>query len=571
MPYKKYGVLCLLVWSTTTLPFSGKSFLTYRPQQIATYDTYIPDPDAEKQRRISTTVGYSQSFDNDALNCYFFGANNLTFSGSRSTNRNTTSDILADYFGLPTDFKSTMSFRPRIQNIIADFDLYYLFSKDSTGWFLHGNTAVVGTTWKLNPCETIINPGTLAYPAGYMSNERMEVAALPQKALDVLQDGRIFGDLRLPLSYGRIKNEQHKTKFADVLIAVGYIFVNNDNHAASVDLNVTVPTGTRSNARNLFEPQIGNGHHWAIGAHAIGKQYLVHGAGDDYNFALQGSVNLQHLFKTTMKRSYDLKKSGPGSRYMLVEDMIERVSIAQGFDTNTPPSTLLQNQYITRLLYAIDVTTLDSTIKIDLQADIKAQAMLHYRHYDFTLGYNLWSRSKEKLVCRELLSHQSYGVKGDAQLYGFLEAGPGFEIPIPGNATQSQATIHAGQGITPNTLNNFINANADNAALMYNAGSPMTQTKINSVTGTGVTSLAQINGSNQAIVLTDADIDEHSGLSGRALSQTMYGQIDYKRSTQNNCDTTVSLGGQAEFASNINFKKSAVSQWAAWIKCSIDY
>jgi hypothetical protein len=152
-----------------------------------------------------------------------------------------------------------------------------------------------------------------------------------------------------------------------------------------------------------------------------------------------------------------------------------------------------------------------------------------------------------------------------------LEIGPGFEIPIPGNATQSQATIHAGQGPIPNTLNNFINANADNAALMYNVGAPLAQTKVNSLTGTGATVLAQVNGSDQAIVLTDADIDEHSGLSGHALSQTIFGQIDYKTSTRNNCNTTVSIGGQAEFAAQTHFKKSAVSQWAVWAKCSIDY
>ena len=248
--------------------------------------------------------------------------------------------------------------------------------------------------------------------------------------------------------------------------------------------------------------------------------------------------------------------------------MIGNLTMTEDFSP-TPFADPVDNVYITRLLYVIDATTLDSKIKINAQADIDAKLAFKYNSFSFNIGYNLWVRSAEKLVSRDCLQHNFYGIKGDAQVYGFIPAGPSFTITIPINATQSQATIHKPQG-NGNTTDNFVNNNADNDALLYNVSTPIQQTDFNSSVNTGITSLAQTNGSNQAILVTDADINNCSGLSPRALTNKIFGSIEYDFDV---CDMQpyLLLGGEAEFASKVDGVKTAISQWGVWIKGGVSY
>ncbi len=572
MKHAKYFLLALLIWSSAAhAGFTGKSFLTYRSQGFNLARSVSGWEKSETCHNASVAVEYTRSFDGDAINKYFFGCNEcnqLIFSGSRYENRGK-NDILADYFGLPTDFKSVINFSPRIQNVITDFDFYWNLSGEPTGFNLRVDVPLAYSKWTLDPCETVISSGTLAYPAGYMSNSRIEHDQLEKGALPVLRGCSTFGDLTYPLQYGRIVDSQHATKFADVLVALGYTFVCRPKGRFGADVHVVIPTGTRSHAKNLFEPQIGNGHHWALGVSLTGCYNFIGDEDSDWRVSASIDAYIQHLFKTTQLRSYDLKKNGCGSRYVLLEDMISRVSIAQGFSP-TPLENLLDNQYITRLLYAIDATTLASTIKIDVQADLVAKFTAHYHNWNFDLGYNFWARSKEKLVSRACLNHKFYGVKGDAQIYGFLEINPEFEIPIPLNATQSQSTLHAGQG-NGNTTDNFVNNNADNPALMFNVGMPVAQTKLDSLTGTGATSLEQVNGSDQAIILSDNDINNCSGLSPRALSNKVFGSVGYTVDYWPRVTCFFSLGGEGEFGMKTDGVKTAISQWGVWVKGSVNY
>jgi hypothetical protein len=570
MKYIKY-LLALIIWSTTAFGFTGKSFMTYRSQGFNLARSVSGWEKSETEHNASVAVEYTRSFDPSAINKYFFGCNEcnqLIFSGSRFENRGK-NDILADYFGLPTDFKSVVNFSPRVQNVITDFDFYWNLSGRPTGFNLRIDVPLAYSKWTLDPCETVISSGTLAYPAGYMSNARIEHDQLKKGALDVLSGCQTFGDLTYPLQYGRIVDSQHATKFADVLVALGYTFISQPHGRFGADVHVVIPTGTRSHARNLFEPQIGNGHHWALGVSLTGCYNFIGDEDSDWSVSASIDAYIQHLFKTTQLRSYDLKKSGCGSRYVLLEDMISRVSITQGFSP-VPLESLLDNQYITRLLYAIDATTLASTIKIDVQADIVAKFTAHYHNWNFDLGYNFWARSKEKLVSRECLNHKFYGVKGDAQIYGYLILGPGFEIPLPLNATQSHATLHAGQG-NGNTTDNFVNNNADNAALTYNVGAPVAQTTPASLSGTGATSLEQVNGSNQAIILSDNDINNCSGLSPRALSNKVFGSVGRTVDYWPRVTCFFSLGAEGEFGMKTDGVKTAISQWGVWAKGSVNY
>ena len=72
------------------------------------------------------TPEYSSSFRPNHLTECFFGRDyfcrcdeGLTITGSRVADRNDQLDWLADYFGLPTDFQSRVTFSPSVDNIIV--------------------------------------------------------------------------------------------------------------------------------------------------------------------------------------------------------------------------------------------------------------------------------------------------------------------------------------------------------------------------------------------------------------------------------------------------------------------
>jgi hypothetical protein len=567
----------LLVHSGMYASFTNHSFMTYRSQgqnlarNVAGWQSLRTDVyNGDAQGNVSIAVEYDQAFNTGAINKYFFGSDCMTFSGSLAPYRGEC-DIMADYFGLPTDFQSVVSFAPQMHNVIFDFDFYWNLDCLIKGFNLRFYLPVAYTRWALNPCETVINPGTLSYPAGYMSTGIIDVADLKKGALDVLSHCQTFGDLVHPIQYGRLDAcPQHATKVADILVALGYTFVRHRAGLIGINLQAIIPTGTFSHARTLFEPQIGNGHHWALGGGITARYDIIDNDTHDLKLSACLDASIQHLFKATEVRSYDLTNNGPGSRYMLLENMGAGISNAIGFST-TPLVDIAVNEYLTQLSYVIDATTLDSKIKINVQGDVVAKLTLDYRNWNFDLGYNFWGRSHETLVSRTCMNHKYYGIKGDAQVYGFLSPAMDIFLDIPANATQSNATLHAGQGVG-NTNNNFVNINADNAGLLYDVGFiPIQQTTPDSLSGTGAIEIDQINGSNQAIVLTDADINNCSGLSARAYTNKVFGSAAYTWADCKHVKPYVSLGAEGEFAGSEDCVKTAISQWGVWVKGGFNY
>ena len=564
-----YFILAFL-WYNAAYSFSGKSFMTYRSQGFNFARNNSGWLERCLENNVSVTVEYGKAFDACAIDNYFFGAQELIFSGSRRTDRRA-QDILADYYGLPTDFKSSLRFSPEIKNVTVDFDFYRLLDcGDGKRFYLRMNAPVVRSTWALNPCETVIDPGVLDYPAGYMSKEIIKRYQLKNGALDVLSGAQKFGDLTLPLRYGRIARcAQSLTKLSDIFVEIGYLAVCKPCAELAVGVHVVAPTGTTPHAVTLFEPQIGNGHHWACGGSLTSRYDFVQSAVRNFIFSGHLDAYVQHLFKKMQKRSYDLIPNGPGSRYMLLMDMILPFSVNEGFSP-TIFTDLIEQQYATRLLYVSDVTTLDSGIKINVAVDVVAKFSVTWCQWYAEVGYNLWARSAETLTGRDALQHDFYGIKGDAQLYGFIDIGPGVpSISLPLNATQSQATVHAPQP-NGNTTNNFINSNADNASLIYNVGSPLAQTTLESLVNTGAISLAPVNGSDQAIVVTDSNINNCSGLSPRAFSQKLFGSLRYEWQT---CCTNpyLVIGAHGEWAGKVDCVKTAISQWGFWVKGGVNF
>lgn len=583
------SVLLLCSCSIGAAALGGRTFFTYRSQstdaarQLAGWRAYYNDQYAPVQPNYGTftlTAAYNTLTDAQKIANYFFDTSMLAISGSRARARSGDA-VLADYFGLPTDYDGMICFFPAYKSSLLDFDWYLGLDNWHKGMYLTIHVPVVYVQTTMGAVETTRNPGELNYPAGYMANRLIEPREMASCALETWQSKVIVGDIQ-PLKYGKLGCPQSEAGFGDLQAAFGFNVLNRERYYFGLNLRATIPLGTRPEGRFIFEPVVGNGKHWEFGFGMAGDVLMWENPETNRSWSFYGTANFMHLFATRQRRSYDLYTNGGLSRYMLLEVMghpvvqgLELKELTIPSSTDVVPPVV---QYAGALLPAINATTLMSDISIGIQVDFAC--MVAYRHngLNINVGYNLWGRMGENLVCRERLPNDVYGVKGDAQVYGFDHTSHRF---VALNATQSQATILSGQTTStqkpPNAAEFFTNETADDAGKemgkAWFLGSVLDQSTPTGIVGTGLVSadIAQVHGSQQAILLTDDDIDNVSGLAPSALSQKLFVHIDYAWCEHEGVVPFFGIGAEFELDGGSGNKIDALSQTGFWLKGGIAF
>lgn len=560
----------MLAMSTYMSAFIGKkTFFAIRSQGLngvrehAGWDRQMYKSDSgDSHGVVSATVEYSRSFKPKDIAEFLFGGTSLTFSGSRVIDRRST-DILADYFGLPADFSSVVNLTPHVSNVVLDLNWFHAFDNYVSGLYCMFHVPIVHTKWEPYFSEVAVKSGSAFHPAGYMSSARIVRSDLATNITQALQGSTTFGDMQEPLKFGKFFGRQTSSKVAEFQITIGWNY-NQDWYHVGVNGWVGAPTGTLPASEFIFESIVGNGHHWQIGGGISGHVCFWENEGETKRWAFYVDAQIAHLTASKQKRSFDLKNNGVGSRYILLET-IDRPVIQGLLINGTPPV----NQYIGRLIPAINVTTLKSKISMDVEADVVAKIAYQKNNFEIDFGYNFWGRSEEKLHGRDMLVENKFGLKGDAQLYGFTAQNAAVAL----NATQSKATIFKGQG---QGNANFTNTNADNQpALASTAAGILNQLNAaDSATvangGLGIVQ-AQVNGSNPAILLKDSDINEDSALLPRAISHKIFTYFNYAWDNKEEISPYLGGGLSSEWAHTDAAKNSGMSQWAIWIKGGLSY
>lgn len=537
----------------------GRSFFSPRSQSVngvldlVGWQQYINKFDTGcLYGAFAITPEYTDSFHPEKLAQYFFGTNKLTFSGSASTLRGS-DDILADYFGLPTDFKSTVVFTPTVSNFIVDLHWYIGFDGWIPGSYMRIHAPLVYARWNMDLCENIQEKGSNPYIAGYMASGEVARTAMYASVKQSLHGDKTVGD-REPIQYGIVCGAQTRTRFSDIQIIAGYNPVCAEKHHFGLNARLSLPTGNRSRAEYFFEPMVGNGGHWEAGVGFTGHGIFWESEAGDKSFGLYADFNLTHLFDATERRSLDLDGSGTFSRYMLLADMGNPV--VEGLELNV--NTVLvpaEQQYHARLVPAINVTTLDVDVNVAVQADLTVKLAYCYKNCSIDLGYELWARTAEKMSCRQAFPNNRFAIKGDAQMYGFEEpADTVYFVAL--NATESDATIYAGQG-AGNA--NFTNDNVDNAQQASFRSEPL-YVDVNDPE-------TRVHGSAQAILLKNCDLDDLSCLSPSAITQKFFVHLSYGWPAEKSTVAPfLGAGASVEVDSSDKKTRSALSQWAVWVK-----
>ena len=582
-------------------------------RELAGWTQHVNLFDMEKiYGSISFTPEYTRSFRSSAINNSLFGTcDSIIVSGSQTTDRGL-NDWLADYFYLPTDFKSKLSFHPDISNFVFDINCYLGLDEWVNGLFVRLHLPIVRTYWSLNFHENVCEQGSNSYDAGYFAESAIPRSNLlsnfAEYAAGVTPVG-LLNTILNPLKYAKMenscgpcKNDTTKTRLAELQGVLGWNFLNDENYHFGVGLRFAAPTGSKPEAELLFEPIAGNGKHWELGAHITSHAMLWRSCDESRSLGFYCDANITHLFNATQIRTFDLKNR-PLSRYMLAEKLGSPIAgIAGGTNQGlTIPNAQFQNEFSP----VANLTTEKVSVSADIQADIAAQLTFVAKRFAWDIGYNFWARSCEKFktICPSPCSatvrfeENTWALKGDAYVVGFIDS---TTTPIALSATESCATIHSGTNFARAGIGNDtaaldagkVNPNIDSPLLAWNGTGAGASTRI-VATPNGTD---QTHTSIQPAFITDEDIDR-VGIKG--ISNKVYTNFSYQWVDHEDTIPFIGIGGFAEFGSPLGSCKScnktcssssvqstaschdaacgdsctscAVTQWGVWLKTGVSF
>jgi len=619
--------------------YSIRSQSVNAARELVGWTDHINKFDMEKfYGSFSATFEYSQSFRNKRISRCLFGSSltdcgdcgeAIRVSGTRTAPRGEC-DWLADYFYLPTDFKSTLNFDPKIRNFLVDFNLYLGLDEWVKGMYIRVHAPVVHTKWDLNFCESKAT-GTDGHDAGYFNCSGTNLLeAIPRSALlnnfseyacgqapkpfPIDATTPATGSLTFqPLCFAKIKNcDQTETALADLRFAWGWNFVRDEDYHFGLNVRFAAPTGNRPKGEFLFEPIVGNGNHWELGGGLTSHFSLWRSEDQESSFEFFLDANVTHLFKTRHTRTFDLCGK-PMSRYMLAIGMTTDVgdlTAGASSSTATPPTHVFNNTFAP----VANLTTFDVDVSVGAQGDVVAMFNYTRKNFGWDFGYEFWGRSCEKFDCDtcepcppcsagkcgpSLLSTKTqWALKGDAHVYG----GEALNC-VPLSATQSLATINAGRniaavGITPEDdaarKAAAVNPKVDNPQQAFNNG--------NAVFTSIAPFITPMNTSKEPVLLCKDSVDfvGTKGISHKIFTHLGYNWMDKEDwipfigvgvsvefgsgrsscndkcdpcpSTSSGCDTVCDTSCDTKCDTKCDSCiKCSVSQWGVWVKGGISY
>ncbi len=215
--------------------------------------------------------------------------------------------------------------------------------------------------------------------------------------------------------YGKIYDGVQKlVGIADMQCKLGYHIVKLKSFRIDTYAHLSIPTGHKPKLAFMFEPMVGNGGHWGIGA-GVGLDFII-GQGKNFNLGLCTNLDYQYLIGTNQRRSMDLITNGEWSRYLLVVDTKNEPD---------PNKRTLQPgiNFFTRKVHV------NPNHEINAVGSIK----MGFNRFFIEGGYNLWFKSGEAVTLRECLPE---GLAIAANHFGARKSDEAFEV-----RTFSQATI----------------------------------------------------------------------------------------------------------------------------------
>ncbi len=184
---------------------------------------------------------------------------------------------------------------------------------------------------------------------------------------------------QLGMKYGRIDGAQTKNGVGDITLKIGYDSpkFNREDLFMSSYIGLVLPTSNKAKAVYMFEPLLGNGGHFAFMFGSRGEAKIRNYR--DGSLWISWGIESQHLFENTQKRSFDLTRNGPWSRYLeMYPSEAKRVSGA-----------LIDRSF------GINLLTLDAKVTPGYLGTITTALSYVGKQCYGTLGYTVHARQEE--------------------------------------------------------------------------------------------------------------------------------------------------------------------------------
>ncbi len=538
---------------------------------------------------------YQRSFKTHRLAEAILGSNVLSFAGSLVPNR-TANQLLADNFGLAQDFNGSIKFTPRIENFIVDLGFYLGFDAWIQGLYMRIHAPWTHCRYQIDKncgnCTNIIT-GSLdangivkTFPVCYMGETVANTAeTIPQ----ALSGNFLFGDMQTMWGAGKFDFARRVVNgFADVEYIVGYNFINDDCYHLGLFALGILPTGKKRKSLFYFDPVVGNGKHFGLGAGI--DAHTVLWSGEDSNIALFLYGHVSHLFRSTQCRFFDLVNNGPYSRYLLLKEF------------NTDGTTFT---YADNIISASSFTNRTVDVSLGIVGDASLKLAYRWCGIGIDLGYNIYGQSRETIevrcnACPSALDLRKFAIKGTEgtccnsysialvpdttpvpTLYPISQFFPtDVEVPtgctpvagtqqtlvmMPNNGSQPDATAFAAGTQQSGTVA------ATDCAVCINVGTVTAPTPVADITPANG---FYINNGLQPTFLSITDIDIASGQAASVVTHKLFGHVSYNFMDECGWNPQLGVGGEVEFDGNHNrsgCERTGNNFWAVWVKGCVSF
>lgn len=516
----------------------------------------------------------------------------IIISGSQTSNRIPQKDWLADYFGLPTDFKSLVRFRPRVNNFIFDAHTFLGLNGITPGLYLRLELPLVYANWDLNMKERIQQKGTNNYVPGYFNAtgiDRTDLMPSFSEFISGCSSPHVDNLIFTPLQYAKMSPQSRRlVRCAEFTTTLGYDYFIGTYHHIGLGLQVAAPCGNRPQGEFLFEPIIGNGHHWECGAELSAHCRTWTNETEDTFTELFFDATITHLFSTRQKRSFDLLIS-PNSRYMLATKQTLPIENNLTGNGTTPDA-----QYAQEVMPIANITTFNIDVSISAQADIAFMYAYTHKRNTWSFGYSLWKRGCELLRLHDCdqFPENTWALKGDAHMFGFVaEQLNNNDLPIGTpvalSATESHASINTGTNYPPTGVST--DTTTKNQQIIIAQRNPHIDSPQKASAGNNqrlvasmndTSSANQINTSIQPRFISMADVDIHSAATS-GFSQKFFTHFNHKIETESTTkESYFGLGAEFEFGRQAGPTppvgddkciNCALSHWGVWAKTGVAF
>ncbi|MBT4855998.1 hypothetical protein HOM50_04050 [bacterium] len=371
-------------------------------------------------------------FGADSSKPFFDGTIDKVFPNEESNARS------AD-FGLSPSFQASLIFRPRIEKVLIDFDLFVGLDECVCGLWGRIAAPIVHAKYNLNPCQTITTTqGGTYYPSGFVDVPDAVVAVPYDNVKTAWNQLGSYGDVgssacgKLPCSSKR------KTKLGAVSLDLGYDLVRCESMALGISIHGVIPTGNAPRSSYLFDPIAGT-YNWQLGG-TINAHWTAWCC-EKSSISLYGYCVMTHMFKDRQTRLLGLNVGGQTAGNSWIQ--LKKFDGANVYDGEVVRASSM----------------LGRSIKVGNNFMSDLSFMLQYKRcaLDLSLGYNFWYRSKDvcSIKCKDgstdpcrggcygPFSAATYGIKGVSPVAAAGVANDDFYSKADSNIHKSGTLVDA--------------------------------------------------------------------------------------------------------------------------------